>query len=83
MEKGLEYLKASADHGNAYAAELLRSIQYQQTRGVAMAANSLVDQLARLFQEKRQTQEEGKRIRTDRKYRREIDEKKQALGIRD
>ena len=82
-EKGLEYLKASADHGNAYAAELLRSIQYQQTRGVAMAANSLVAQLARLFQEKQQTQEEGKQIRTDRKYRREIDEKKQALGIRD
>lgn len=82
-EKGLEYLKASADHGNAYAAELLRSIQYQQTRGVAMAANSLVAQLARVFQENQQTQEEGKQIRTDRKYRREIDEKKQALGIRD
>lgn len=82
-EKGLEYLKASADHGNAYAAELLRSIQYQQTRGVVMAANSLLAQLGRLFQEKAQKQERGQQIRTDRKYRREIDEKKQALGIRD
>ena len=82
-EKGLEYLKASADHGNAYAAELLRSIQYQQTRGVVMAANSLLAQLGRLFQENQQKQEQSQRIRTDRKYRREIDEKKQALGIRD
>lgn len=82
-EKGLEYLKASADHGNAYAAELLRSIQYQQTRGVTMAANSLLAQLGRLFQENQQKQEQSQRIRTDRKYRREIDEKKQALGIRD
>ena len=82
-EKGLDYLKASADHGNAYAAELLRSIQYQQTRGVVMAANSLLAQLGRLFQEKQQTQERSQQIRTDRKYRREVDEKKQALSIRD
>lgn len=82
-EKGLEYLKASADHGNAYAAELLRSIQYQQTRGVVIAANSLLAQLGRLFQEKQQKQEQSQQIRTDRKYRRKIDEKKQALGIRD
>ena len=82
-EKGLDYLKASADHGNTYAAELLRSIQYQQTRGVTMAANSLLAQLGRLFQENQQKQEQSQRIRTDRKYRRQIDEKKQALGIRD
>ena len=82
-EKGLEYLKASADHGNAYAADLLRNIQYQQTRGVVKAANSLLAQLGRLFQEKEQKQEQSQRLRTDRKYRREIDEKKQALGIRD
>ena len=82
-EKGLDYLKASAAHGNAYAAEHLRSIQYQQTRGVTMAANSLLAQLGRLFQENQQKQEQSQRIRTDRKYRREIDEKKQALGIRD
>ena len=83
VEKGLDYLKASAAHGNAYAAELLRSIQYQQTRGVTMAANSLLAQLGRLFQENQQKQEQSQRIRTDRKYRRQIDEKKQALGIRD
>lgn len=83
VEKGLEYLKASADHGNTYAAELLRSIQYQHTKGTVMAANSLLAQLGRLFQEKQQKQEQSQQIRTDRKYRRGIDEKKQALGIRD
>lgn len=83
VEKGLDYLKASADHGNAYAADLLRSIKYQQTIGVTMAANSLLAQLGRLFQENQQKQEQSQRIRTDRKYRREIDAKKQALGIRD
>jgi len=76
-------LKASAAHGNAYAADLLRSTQHQQTRGVTMAANSLLTQLGRLFQENQQKQAQSQRIRTDRKYRREIDEKKQALGIRD
>ena len=50
---------------------------------VVMAANSLLTQLGRLFQEKQQKQEQSQQIRTDRKYRREIDEKKQALGIRD
>lgn len=82
-EKGLEYLKASVDHGNAYAADLLKSIQHQQTRGVTMAANSLLAQLGRLFQENQQKQEQGQQIRKDRKYRRQIGEKKQALGIRD
>lgn len=82
-EKGLEYLEASADHGNVYAAELLRTIQYQHTWGAAMAANSLMGQLARLFQEQSQRQEQSQQLRTDRKLRRQIDEKKQALGIRD
>ena len=48
-----------------------------------MAANSLLAQLGRLFQENQQKQEQGQQIRKDRKYRRQIGEKKQALGIRD
>lgn len=83
MKKGLEQLKASADHGNAYAAELLRTIQHQHTWGAAMAANSLMGQLARLFQEQNQRQDQSQQLRTDRKLRRQVDEKKQALGIRD
>ena len=55
-EKGLEYLKESAAHGNQYAANLLQVIQQQHTWGVASCAASLIAQLGRIFQEQDQTQ---------------------------
>ena len=82
-EKGLEYLKESASHGNQYAANLLLTIQQQQTWGAASCAASLIAQLGRIFQEQEQKQNQRQRPRMDRKHRREIDEKKQAMGIRD
>lgn len=82
-EKGLEYLKESAAHGNQYAANLLQTIQQQHTWGVASCAASLIAQLGRIFQEQDQKQNQRQRPRMDRKHRREIEEKKQALGIRD
>lgn len=77
-EKGLEYLVQSAAHGNMYAEKLLRVIQQQHIRGAA----SLIAQLGRMFQEKEQ-QDRVRHQQPDRKQRRQIDEKKQALGIRD
>lgn len=82
-EKGLEYLKESAAHGNEYAANLLQTIQQQHTWGVASCATSLITQLGRIFQEQDQKQSQRQRPRMDRKHRREIEEKKQAMGIRD
>ena len=82
-EKGLEYLKKSATHGNEYAANLLQVIQQQHTWGVASCIASLIAQLGRIFQEQEQKQSQRQRPRMDRKHRREIEEKKQALGIRD
>lgn len=76
-EKGLEYLAQSAAHGNMYAENLLRVIRQQHIRGAA----SLIAQLGRIFQEKEQ--DPRQRPEMDRKQRREIEEKKQALGIRD
>ena len=81
-EKGLEYLKEAASHGNEYAANLLLTIQ-QHTWDVASCTASLIAQLGRIFQEQDQKQSQRKRPRMDRKHRREIEEKKQALGIRD
>ena len=78
-EKGLEYLVQSAAHGNMYAENLLRVIQQQHIRGAA----SLIAQLGRIFQEKEQQQDGVHHQQPDRKQRRQIDEKKQALGIRD
>lgn len=83
QEKGLEYLKGSAAHGNEYAANLLFTIQQQHTWGVASCTASLIVQLGRIFQEQDQKQSQRQRPRMDRKHRREIEEKKQALGIRD
>lgn len=81
-EQGLEYLKASAAHGNGYAVNLLQVIQHQQTWGAAQGVSSLVAQLGRMFQEQERKQEQqGQKL--DRKKRQEINEKKQAMGIRD
>ena len=82
-EKGLEYLRASAEHGNQYAAILLQTIQHQQTWGAASCAASLIAQLGRIFQEQEQKQNQRQQPRMDRKHRREIEEKKQAMGLRD
>lgn len=82
-EMGLEYLKASAAHGNQYAANLLQTIQHQHTWGVTQGAASLIAQLGRMFQEQEQKQNQRQSQHMDRKQRREIDEKKQAMGIRD
>lgn len=82
-KKGLEYLKASAAQGNQYAAALLQTIQQQHTWGAAMCASSLLAQLGRLFQEKEQERKISPRPGLDRKLRREVAEKKQALGLRD
>ena len=76
-EKGLEYLARSAAHGNMYADNLLRVIRQQHIGGAA----SLIAQLGRIFQEKEQDRRQ--RPGMDRKQRQEIEEKKQALGIRD
>lgn len=82
-EAGLEYLEASAAHGNQYAANLLQVIQHQQTWGAAQCVSSLIAQLGKLFQEQEQKQNQRQSQHMDRKQRREIDEKKQAMGIRD
>ncbi len=82
QEKGLEYLKESAAHGNEYAANLLQVIHQQHTWGAASCTASLIAQLGRIYQEQDQKQTQQHRPRMDRKHRREIEEKKMAMGIR-
>ena len=81
-EKGLEYLKEAASHGNEYAANLLQTIQQQHTWGVASCTASLIAKLGRIFHEQDQKQTQQHRPQMDRKHRREIEEKKMAMGIR-
>ena len=49
---------------------------------VAHSVSALMAQLARLFQEQDQQREKNQHQQMDRKQRREISEKKQAMGIR-
>ena len=51
--------------------------------GVARSVSTLIARLARLFQEQDQQRDRMRHQQIDRKHRREIDEKKQAMGIRD
>ena len=80
-EKGLGYLKVSAEHGNEYAANLLQVIHHQYTQAAASCAASLIARLGQLFRD--QEQMYGQRPGMDRKQRKELAQKKQALGIRD
>ena len=50
---------------------------------IARSVSALMAQLTRLFQEQDQQREKNHRQQMDRKQRREISEKKQAMGIRD
>lgn len=51
--------------------------------GAARSVSALMAQLARLFQEQEQKREKNHRQQIDRKLRCEMDQKKQAMGIRD
>lgn len=51
--------------------------------GVARSVSALMAQLTRLFQEQDLQREKNQNQQIDRKQRREISEKKQAMGIRD
>ena len=61
----------------------MNPIEPVQIPSVAHSVSTLMIQLTRLFQEQDQQREQNHRQQIDRKQRREIDEKKQAMGIRD
>lgn len=63
--------------------ERINSIEPVYIPSIARSVSALMAQLARLFQEQDQQREQNHRQQIDRKQRREISEKKQAMGIRD
>lgn len=80
--KAMEYLNASAEHGNKYAEELLRNIRSNHNWSAGMGVFRLFHHLARIIQDRI---EEGKAKgigAVDRKLRRQIEEKKQAQGLK-
>ncbi|MBQ8620885.1 MAG: sel1 repeat family protein [Oscillospiraceae bacterium] len=81
LEAGMEWLRASASHGNKYAAQLLEKVEnciHQQT---VSAVFGLFRGLAGMIQTSA-NQHIRRRNSIDRKQRQKIEEKKQALGQR-
>ena len=83
METAIRWLTASAEHGNQYAAQLLHSIRSNRNMSVAMASLRLLHHISRILQNRLEDERRGKGGAViERKLRRQIEEKKQALGIR-
>ena len=81
LEVGMEWLKASASHGNEYAAQLLEKVQQHVHRQTTSAVFGLFRGLAGMIQTSA-NYFIRRRNSIDRKQRQKIEEKKQALGQR-
>ena len=81
LDKGMEWLRASASHGNQHAASLLRHVQEHIHTATVRGVFGLLQSIAGMIQE------DGnhlykKRQSIDRKQRQKIIEKKMAHGQR-
>ena len=81
LEVGMEWLRASASHGNEYAAQLLEKVENRVHQQTVSAVFGLFRGLAGLIQTSA-TNFIRRRNSIDRKQRQKIEEKKQALGQR-
>ena len=81
LEVGMEWLRASASHGNEYAAQLLEKVEDHLHRQTTSAVFGLFRGLAGMIQSSAK-QHVRRRNSIDRKQRQKIEEKKQALGQR-
>lgn len=81
LEVGIEWLKASASHGNDYASALLEKMQNHIHRQTTSAVFGLFRGLAGMIQNSA-NQHIRRRNSIDRKQRQKIEEKKQAHGQR-
>ena len=81
LEIGIEWLKASANHGNEYASALLEKVQNHIHRQTTSAVFGLFRGLAGMIQTSA-NHFIRRRNSIDRKQRQKIEEKKQALGQR-
>ena len=81
LEVGMEWLKASASHGNEYASALLEKVQHHIHRQTTSAVFGLFRGLAGMIQTSA-NHFIRRRNSIDRKQRQKIEEKKQAHGQR-
>lgn len=81
LDKGMEWLRVSASHGNQHAASLLRHVQKYIHTATVRGVFGLPQSIARMIQEDGEHLYQ-KRTGIDRKQRQKIIEKKMAQGLR-
>ncbi len=81
--QAIRWLTLSSEHGNQYAAQLLRSIKNNRNWFAAMSTLRLLHHTSRMIRNRLEDERKGKNGSiTDRKLRRKIQEKNEALGIK-
>lgn len=81
-DRAIAYLTASAEHGNQYANQLLHSIKSNRNWSATLGSIRLLGQISRIIQNHFEDECRGKLVSIDRKFKRKIDEKKQAHGLK-
>lgn len=76
-----EYLIESAKNGNPYALQLLNSHRKGRGASVAMCSMSLLHHMSRIIQSQIEQNRRRRKVKTDRKTRQKIDDKKFGLGL--
>ena len=79
--KGMDYFKSSAEHGNEYAEKIIHSIKSNRNWSAGLGALRLFRHLGRTIQNAADERQKGIGA-IDRKLRRQIEEKKQAHGLK-
>ena len=72
----------AAEHGNQYAAQLLKSMQINRNCSSALGSLRVLQAISRIFQRKMEDERRNGGTYVDRKLRRKIEEKKQAQGLK-
>lgn len=81
--EAIRWLTSSAEHGNQYAEQLLHSIRSNRNWSAAMGTFRLLHHISRIIQNRLEDERRGKGgAFIDRKLRRKIQDKKEALGMK-
>lgn len=82
-QQAIRWLTASAEHGNQYAAQLLHSIKNNRNWFAAMSTLRLLHHMSQMIRNRLEDERKRKSgAIIDRKLRRKIQEKNEALGIK-
>lgn len=81
--EAIRWLTSSAEHSNQYAEQLLHSIRSNRNWSATMGAFRLLHHISRIIQNRLEDERRGKGgALIDRKLRRKIQDKKEALGMK-